>query len=183
MKEYKMKKFLILTFIALSLLAIFSGCAGNPAGKSEPPNAVAVPSGSPAQSAEAADSIEGEPFDSDKFSIIIAKDWELMDIDGGVQLYKMSGEAVQVYFRGSNMSETEAKSQAESQAKQYGGTTPQEVEKWGNSWWTTTYTAMDLEQLKYLRIEGGQLVSVSAAAKDIESNSDIQGMLESLTFK
>ena len=178
-----MKKHLIFILIVLSLLIVFSGCAGNPAGQTEPPKTETAPSATAAQSTAAAGSIEGELYESDKFSITVAKGWEAMDIDGGVQIYKNSGEAVQVYFRGSNMSETEPKTQAESQAKQYNGTTPQEVERWGKSWWTTTYSAMDMEQLKYLRIEAGQLVSVAAAAKDIEGNSDILGMLESITFK
>lgn len=178
-----MKKYLVISIILLSLLIVFSGCAGNPAGQTEPPKTEAAPSDSAAQSAAAAGSIKGELYEADKFSIIVSEGWEVMDIDGGVQIYKMSGEAVQIYIRGSNMSETEPKTQAESQAKQYNGTSPQEVERWGKSWWTTTYTAMDMEQLKYLRIEAGQLVSVAAAAKDIENNSDILGMLESITFK
>jgi len=178
-----MKKYSTFIIIVLSLLIVLSGCAGNPAGQTETTKTETTPSGSAASSAAAAGSIEGELYESDKFSITVAKGWEVMDIDGGVQIYKMSGEAVQIYFRGSNMSETEPKTQAESQAKQYDGTTPQEVERWGKSWWTTTYAAMDMEQLKYLRIEAGQLVSVSAAAKDIAGNSDITGMLDSITFK
>ena len=127
--------------------------------------------------------VVGELFETDRFSIVVAEDWEVMEIDGGVQIYKMSGEAVQIYFRGSNMSETEPQVQAESQANQYNGTTPELVERWGKTWWTTLYTAMNMEQLKYLRIENGQLVSVAAAAKDIAGNAEIQGMLESITFK
>lgn len=178
-----MRKYFVFIVAVLSLLIAFSGCAGNPAGKTEQSKAEAAPSDSAAPSEAAAESIEGELYESEKFSIIVAKDWEAMDIDGGVQIYKMSGEAVQIYFRGSNMSETEPQTQTESQSKQYNGTSPEEVERWGKRWWTTTYTAMDLEQLKYLRIEAGQLVSVAAAAKDIESDSDILGMLESITFK
>ncbi len=172
-----MKKRYVLAVLALTLVILLAGCAGKTespeSGKDAPAAGTAAPESG----------IKGELFESDKFSITVAKGWEKMDIDGGVQIYKMSGEAVQVYIRGMNMSDTEAKSQAESQSKQYSGTAPEEVERWGKSWWTTTYTAMDLEQLKYLRIESGQLVSVSAAAKDIAGDSDIQGMLESLTFK
>lgn len=177
-----MKKHLIVSCIIVALLLAICGCAGSPAAQPEPPET------EPAQAAAAqpsapAEAAKGELYETDRFSIAVAKGWEVMEIDGGVQIYKMSGEAVQVYVRGSNMSDTEAKSQAESQAKQYNGAAPQEVEKWGKSWWTTTYTAMDLEQLKYLRIEDGQLVSVSAAAKNIAGDADISVMLESIAFK
>lgn len=177
-----MKKSLILTVIFVVLLVMLSGCAGKAAGQTAAANPQTTSPGS-AEPSAATSSLAGELYESDKFTITVANGWEAMDIDGGVQIYKMSGEAVQVYFRGSNMSETEPKTQAESQAKQYNGTDPQEVERWGKSWWTTTYTAMDMEQLKYLRIEAGQLVSVSAAGQDIAGNPDIQGMLESIVFK
>ncbi len=178
-----MKRYFILSIIALSLFLAFSGCADNPAGKAEPSKTDTTPSASAAQTAEAAGEPVAEVYESEKFSITVAEGWDYMDVDGGVQIYKMSGAAVQVYFRGFNMSDTEPKTQAESQARLYNGTDPQEVERWGKSWWTTTYIAIDLQQLKYLRLEAGQLVSVAAAAKDIEGNADIQAMLESLTFK
>jgi hypothetical protein len=130
-----------------------------------------------------APSAEGAVFENDRFSITIAEGWDSMEIDGGGQIYKMSGEAVQVYFRGSNMSDTEPQVQTQGLAENYGGTEPQEVEKWGKTVWTTTYTANDLQQVTYLRIEEGMLVSVAAAAKDIAANADITAMLDSIVFK
>lgn len=165
-----MKKILLLTVAVFLLFAALASCGekAEEAGSGET-TAAALP--------------EGTLYENDRFSVTVAKGWEYMDIDGGVQIYKMSGEVVQIYIRGSNMADTEPKSQIESQSQQYGGTAPQEVDKWGKSWWTTSYTAMEMEQLKYLRIEGGQLVSVAAAAKDVEADADIMGMLESVAFK
>ena len=168
----------VILFALSCIIAFALGACGDSRSQEQ----TAVPS-VPADEGMPKPMVEGEKFENDKFSITIANGWESMDIEGGVQIYKMSGEAVQVYFRGYNMSESEAESQSKGHAEQYGGTTPQEVEKWGKKFWTTTYTAMDLEQLSYLRIEDGVLISVSAAAKEIESNTDIIGMLESITFK
>ena len=178
-----MKKYIIYTVVAVSLLLMLFGCAGNPDGKTSAPDAGEAASDVGEQPAETEAPAVGEVHETDRFSITVPEGWEVMEIVGGLQIYKMSGEAVRVYISGENMSETEPQTQAESLAGQYSGTEPQEVEMWGESWWTTTYTAMDMEQLTYMRIEDGQMVSVAAAAKDIGGDSDIQAMLASISFK
>ncbi len=176
-----MKRKIILFSIALVMIFIFGACSGSQTAK----EAESSVTKSTAQAGEVTNkpAPEGEKFENEKFAVTIAKGWESMDIDGGVQIYKNSGEGVRIYFRGSNMSDTESKSQSESLAKQYGGEAPKKVEKWGKEFWMTTYTAMDLEQLSYLRIEDGVMLSVGAASKDIKNNKDIMAMLESITFK
>jgi hypothetical protein len=178
-KECTMKrKILIIAFIVTMMIS-FCACS-QPASGSE-----AAQSASPAKVEESkiAAAPEGEKFETDQFSVIIPKGWEKMEVDGGVQIYKMSGEIVEVHFRGSNQTEESAKQQAQSNADQYKGTAPQEVEKWGKKFWATTFTASGVEQTSFLRIEDGVMIAVKAAGKDHMNNKEITGILDTIAFK
>jgi hypothetical protein len=176
-----MKRLTIALMAALALAMLLPGCtsaAGNPTGTATSLAAAATPAETVAAKTE------GEPFETANFSLIVPKGWEKMDVDGGVQLYKTSGEVVEVHFRGSNMSADEAKSQVESTASQYGGTTPQEVDFLGKKFWTTSFTSSaNVPQVTYLTIEAGVMISVKAGGPGYEDNAEFKAILDSIVFK
>lgn len=126
--------------------------------------------------------IEGAHYAADKFSLTVPKGWEIMDVEGGYQLYKMSGEIIEVHTRGSNQSEDHAKQQVERTASQYNGTPPAEVDFLGAKFWTTTFTASGVEQVTYLRIEDGVLFSVKFGGPDYATNPEFQAILSNIVF-
>jgi hypothetical protein len=167
--------------IILALFLLVSGCSGKTAG-----NTGAAASGAGTQAAEPvaseAPALKGEVHKADKFSITVPKGWEVMDVEGGVQLYKMSGEIIEVHYRGSNQTEDSAKQQAESNASLYSGTTPQEVELLGKKFWATTFTASGVKQTSYLRIEDGVMLSIKCAGPNFETSSEFKAILDSIVF-
>lgn len=179
-----MKKIGIYLF-TLSLFLLISGCSDNSGGE---PSAAGTPTGSPEASpqvseaaAPEAGSLEGDPYSAEKFTITVPDGWEVMDVDGGVQLYKMSGEIIEVHFRGENQGEDHAKQQAESNASMYSGTTPEEVELLGKMFWATTFTASGVEQTSYLRMEDGVLLSIKCAKGNYET-PDYAAIIDSIVF-
>lgn len=179
-----MKKTGIL-LLTLSLFLFISGCSGNSDGQQ---SAAPTPSGSPEASPQVSEttapengSLEGETYSAEKFSITVPEGWEAMDVDGGVQLYKMSGEIIEVHFRGKNQGEDHAKQQAESNASMYSGTTPKEVELLGKTFWATTFTASGVEQTSYLRIEDGVMLSIKCAKGNYET-PEYAAIIDSIVF-
>ncbi len=168
-----MKKYIII-LIGLCLLFCAAGCQGDAASNTGSPSENEAP-----QSAEP----NGDMVDKETFSVLVPKGWEVMDVDGGVQIYKMSGEVFEVHFRGSNMNDTEAQQQAESTAKQYEGTQPELVELLGKQFWTTTFTAGGVKQVTNLCIEEGVMISVKYGGPNYETNPDFEAILDSITFK
>lgn len=128
-------------------------------------------------------SIEGETFETDRLSVTVPTGWESVAIDGGVQLYKQSGEIVEVYIRGYNQSGDWARQQAQSMADMYDGTEPRQVDKWGKTFWNTAFTAAGISQASYLCIENGETVAVKVAGPDYENDAETLGILESIRFK
>lgn len=127
--------------------------------------------------------VNGDMFETDRFSLTVPEGWERYDIDGGVQLYKPSGEIIEVYVRGYNQSDDWARQQAVNMAEQYGGTEPRQVERWGKLFWNTAFTAADIPQASYLCIENGETLAVKVAGPDYENDAETQGILESIQFK
>jgi hypothetical protein len=175
-----MKKYLAcITALSLSLM-LLAGCGApgvTPAGSS------AAASAKPAE-ATAAPKAQGTLFETDKFSLMVPEGWEKMDVDGGVQLYKTSGEVIEVHFRGSNMNQDEAQRQVESTASQYNGTAAKEVDFLGRKFWTTSFTSgAGVPQVTYLAIEDGVMLSVKAGGPAYDTNPEFQAILESIVFK
>lgn len=173
-----MKKIGVL-ILTLSLFLFVSACSGN-SGKN-----TSTASEASTQVSEAAapktDLLEGEAYSAERFIIIVPKGWEAMDVDGGVQLYKMSGEMIEVHFRGENQGDDHAKQQAESNAGMYSGTTPTEVELLDKTFWATTFTVSGVEQTSYLRIEGGVMLSIKCAKGNYET-PDYAAIIDSIVF-
>ena len=167
-----MKKMATVT-LSLLLLLLLAGCSGGTApAATAPPAAEATPQ-----------ALEGETFTAEKFTVTVPKGWEAMAVDGGVQLYKMSGEIIEVHFRGSGQSEDHAKQQAESNASTYAGTAPAEVTLLGKTFWATTFTASGVEQTSYLRMEDGVLLSIKCAKGNYETTPEYAAIIDSIVFK
>ena len=99
----------------------------------------------------------GETVEADNFSIVVPEGWEYMEIDGGLQLYKMSGEVIEVHYRGFNQGETHAMMQVEITAENNAGSQAAEVEFLGKNFWYTEYMLNGTPQVFYACIEDGAL--------------------------
>lgn len=171
--------------IALLLMAVLSlslaGCSSNSA--SNTTSSTASTSNAAKNDPLAnAPKIEGTTFDDPKFSITVPKGWQTMKIDSGIQMY-LGMDTVQVFVRGSNLSDTEDKRQIESMAKDYQGTPAEQIDIFGKKFWKTTYTQASLSQTTYLSVANGQLVSVQVGGKDHDKNDTLKGILATLKFK
>lgn len=179
------KRFYPVLLALLLTLLLITGCSGSssPSKATATPEATAAstPASQPASAGNAA--LEGEVYKAEKFSVTVPKGWEKMDVQGGVQLYKMSGEIVEVHYRGENQGEDHAKQQVESLASQYGGTTPNEVELLGKTFWTTTFTASGVKQTSYLRMENGVMLSIKCAGANHETDPEFGAILQSIVFE
>jgi hypothetical protein len=170
-----MKKAIALFCMLVILPVIVAGCSnGKPASSTSATNApTAVVTQKP---------LEGTAFKTDKFTITVPSGWESMEVNGGVQLYKMSGEIIEVHYRGSDQSDDSAKQQVESNATQYSGTTPKEVDLLGKKFWATTFTASGVKQTSYIRMENGVMLSIKCAGSDHETNPVFASILNSIIF-
>lgn len=99
----------------------------------------------------------GKTVEVENFSILIPDGWEYMEVDGGLQLYKSSGEIVEIHYRGFNQGESHARLQVENLAKNNNGTTPEEVRLLGKTLWRTEFTLADKPQVFCAAIEDGIL--------------------------
>ncbi|MHB1314315.1 MAG: hypothetical protein ACYCX2_02370 [Christensenellales bacterium] len=171
----------VLFLIIVLCLSLTVGCAktsGPAAQKTTEPAQTTAQSQEPANTPQS-----GSQYETDDFSLIVPQGWEIMDIDGGVQLYKMSGEVFEVHFRGYNMSGDEAKQQVESTARQYSGTAPSEVDLLGKRFWTTEFTAAGVLQATYLCIDEGVMISVKYGGPGFKTNPEFKAILDSIALK
>ena len=102
-------------------------------------------------------SYAGQTVETENFSILVPDDWQYMEVDGGLQLYKNSGEIIEVHYRGFNQGATHAKLQVENMAKNNKGSTPEEISFLGKTLWHTEFTAADKAQVFNAGIEDGIL--------------------------
>jgi hypothetical protein len=121
--------------------------------------------------------------ETDDFSIVVPDGWEQMEVDGGFQLYKMSGEVVEVRFLGFNQGETHAQLQVEQQAESYGGTEAKEIELRGKTFWNTRYTLNGVDQIFDVCIEDGVMISVKYAGPGLDTNPEYMEVINSVQFK
>lgn len=168
-----MKRTLAIILAALIALVAFSACGKEDGGDKTTKAGETT--------TEAA--IQGVKVETDKFSIVVPDGWEKMDVEGGFQLYKMSGEVVEVHFRGFNQGADHAKLQVENMQKNYNGTAVKEIELLGKKFWNTTYTAADVPQVLNACIEDGVMISIKYAGKDLETNPVFMDIVNSIVWK
>jgi len=167
-----MKKTLALILAAMFILFAFAACGGEKDDK-------ATKAGDTTMAA----AVDGTKIETAKFSIVVPKGWEKMDVEGGFQLYKASGEMVQVSFAGFNQGETHAKLQVEGQVKAYGGTPAKESDLLGKKFWNTTFTTNGVKQVFNACIEDGVMISVKYGGPNLDTNADYMKIVNSIVWK
>jgi len=126
--------------------------------------------------------IKGEKFETDDFTMIIADGFSKLEIDGGVQAYK-SNDMIEIWLRGFNNTENDAKNGAENLSKTYKGTEVQKTNLFGLDFYQTTFEAFGNPQTVYVGIKDGKKVQIGVAGKGHETNEILQGMFKSISFK
>jgi len=126
--------------------------------------------------------IKGEQYETDDFSMIIADGFSKLEIDGGVQAYK-SNDVIEIWLRGFNNTENDAKSGAENLSKTHKGTEVQKTNLFGLDFYQTTFEAFGNPQTVYVGIKDGKKVQIGVAGKGHENNEILQGMFKSISFK
>jgi|GEM_PF-2596503 len=136
----------------------------------------------PTKDQEQVSTIKGEQYEATDFVMTIAEGYAKLDIDGGVQAYK-GNDMIEVWARGFNNTDTDAKNGAENLSKTYKGTEPQKVNKFGIDFYTTDIEAMSRPQTIYVGIYKGKKVQIAISGNDYKNNTLLQGMFNSLAFK
>lgn len=125
------------------------------------------------------EAIKGETVETDHFTMTVATGYNKMDISGGIQAYQGSN-AIEVWVRPSTQN---AEEEAGKFAADYDGTDPEQVELFGLTFYTTTFTASGYDQTKYVAISDGNRIEIGITGADHENNKELQGMLNSISFK
>ena len=185
-----MKRIAALFLGIIFILVLISGCSGKSgdAPKADTPAVQEVqeePSGAEVKEEPAGASLEGELCETERFSIIAPKEWKVLELppSAGFQLYKSSGEAIQVQYTGSNQNDEAAKREAERFAKDKSGTEPVEVEILGKKFWATTFEYDGAEQAFYGRMEDGVMLSIQTSKGNYENTKEYADIINSIVFK
>lgn len=125
------------------------------------------------------EAVKGETVETDHFTMTVATGYNKMDINGGIQAYQGSN-AIEVWVRPSTQN---AEKEAEKFAADYNGTTPTQAELFGLTFYTTTFTASGSYQTKYVAVSDGNRIEIGITGPDHENNKELQGMLNSISFK
>lgn len=130
-----------------------------------------------------ASDVKGETISTEKFTILKIDGWEYMEVDGGFQIYKASGEILQIQILGNNVSEEEDKALLESFANSYSGTALTQVDLLGMKFYMTSAEVSGVKQAYYSAVKNGEQVKIQATGLSYDENSDIKAMVESIEFK
>src|SRR6056297_675548 len=144
-----MKKNWLLVLLIIVLCLSFVGCDKEK--EAEDNNTTKVP--------EQVTTIKGDRFETDDFSMIIADGFSKFEIDGGVQAYK-SNDVIEIWLRGFNNTENDAKSGAENLSKTHNGTEVQKTNLFGLDFYQTTFEAFGNPQTVYVGIKDGKKVQI-----------------------
>ncbi len=161
----------LLGVIALLFVA---GCGGSDDGAA-PEEAGEAPEAP----APAAPAIDGERHETETVSMIIADGWDVMDISGGLQAYK-GNSAVEVWVRGSGLSDDDARAAMESMADSYDGTDVVELENLGLTFYSTTFEFGGSEQTKMSAVKDGARIEIGVTGPGYQDDPEIIGMLDSI---
>lgn len=169
-----MKKRILILLCAILFIGAIPGCGGSKTQETD--------SGDSPPSVESTEPqvIDGENLATDKFTVTKINGWEHMDVPGGFQIYKNSGEILQMQFLGNNVSEGEDKALLEGLKAQYGGTDLKEVELFGLNFYMTSYTANAVDQAFYSTVLNGEQIKLQVTGTTYETDKDIKAMVESI---
>ena len=168
-----MKKQIWITAILL-LAMILTGCSGDASGETAE---------DPSSTEDTEDVIEGDTYETDDFSVAIPEGWEVLELDGGVQFYKETGEVFEIVFSGYNLYEAYAMEQVQTLADKYDGTLPEEAVLFGRTFWMTSLTSSSTLQDVYICIKDGVMISVKYGGPDYENDPTFQEILDSVELK
>lgn len=160
----------IIAFILVIALAaaLLTGCGGS------------APQGGSGNGTEPkTEAVKGETVETDHFTVTVATGYNKMDISSGIQAYQGSN-AIEVWVRPSTQ---DAEKEAAKFAADYDGTDPEQVELFGLTFYTTTFTASGYDQTKYVAVSDGNRIEIGITGADHENNKELQGMLNSISFK
>lgn len=128
--------------------------------------------------------ISGTKVETDKFSVVVPDGWQKMDVNGGFQLYKDSGEIVEVHFRGFNQAQSRAKDVVEQQATANNGTPAKEIDLLGKKFWNTRYILSGVDQVLNASMDDeGIMISIKYGGPKLDSNPDYMAIVNSIEFK
>lgn len=166
---------LLVLMLAVAMLAV--GCG------SDDSAAPAGESGGTEAPEESRPEIEGERHETETVSMIVAEGWDVMDISGGLQAYKGMSSAVEVWVRGSGMTEESVKAAIESFKENYDGSDTFEVQAHGMTYTATTFEFSGMYQTKLGAEKDGMQVEITLSGEDHLNDGTIMGMFDSIVFK
>lgn len=177
MKSSNNRWMAVLLVLVLAVAMMASGCG------SDDSAAPAGESGEVEAPEEIRPEIEGERHETETVSMIVAEGWDVMDISGGLQAYKGMSSAVEVWVRGSGMTDESVKAAIESFKENYDGSDLFEVQAHGMTYTATTFEFSGMYQTKLGAEKDGMQVEITLAGEDHLNDDTIMGMFDSIVFK
>lgn len=177
MKNSKNRWLAVLLVMMMAVAALVAGCG------SDDSSAPAGESGGVEAPEESRPEIAGERHETETVSMIVAEGWDVMDISGGLQAYKGMSSAVEVWVRGSGMTEESVKAAIERFKENYDGSDIFEVQAHGLTYTATTFEFSGMYQTKFGAEKDGMQVEITLAGEDHLNDDTIMGMFDSIVFK
>ncbi len=178
MKSSRNSWMAVLLIIMLAVAMMATGCGG-----SDDSTAPAGENGEAEAPEESRPEIAGERHETETVSMIVADGWDVMDITGGLQAYKGMSNAVEVWVRGSGMTEESVKAAIERFKESYDGSDTFEVQAHGLTYTATTFEFSGMYQTKFGAEKDGMQVEITLAGEDHLNDETIMGMFDSIVFK
>lgn len=163
-----MKKSLVIAIVFIFIMALLVSCGDS--------------AETPKDNGGAASDVKGETINTEKFSVLKIDGWEYMEVDGGFQIYKASGEILQIQILGNNVTEEDDKALLEAFANNYSGTALIQVDLLGLKFWMTSADVSGVKQSYYSTVKNGEQVKIQATGLTYDENSDIKAMVDSIVF-
>jgi len=125
---------------------------------------------------------KGKYYDTEFFTMFIAKGYAEMAINGGVQAYK-GNNFIEIHVRGLNQTEADIEASINILAKNYEGTAPERVDLFGQVFHHSYILAQGTPQHVYLAVKDGKKISITLSGKDHDKDEDLKIMFESIKLK
>ena len=126
--------------------------------------------------------VEGERHETETVSMIVADGWDVMDISGGLQAYKGMSNAVEVWVRGSGMTDESVRAAIERFKESYEGSDLFEIEAHGRTYYATTFNFSGMYQTKMGAEKDGMQIEITLAGEDHLDDDIVIGMFDSIIF-